>query len=375
MKICVYAIAKNELKYLDRWLDSMSEADYITVLDTGSTDGTLEFLQKDPRVTRVEQKIIDPWRFDVARNESMKLVPEDADVLVCTDPDEYFEPGWAQVLRDNWTPKITRCHYTYAWSHNDLGEPQDVFIYDKIHTRDYHWIFPVHEVLYPNRMGEEGFVEEVLDAGTNIYLHHTQDKSKDRTSYFDLLKLSMEENPTESHSRMLLAREYLVKEDYDNALIEYKKCLDMPDINKPERRLVLLETIGRIGDIYRVQGDYNNAILYYNKFLELDKTHREPYFCLAELYNQIGLYGIAKGMVEDGLRNSVQHYDWVERRDNWIAKADDILSVSEFYLGNYDEAIKHAQIAVKHNPNDIRILRNYIAFLEAKYILNNKEEK
>ena len=29
----------------------MSEADYIVVLDTGSTDGTYEKLQQDPRVT------------------------------------------------------------------------------------------------------------------------------------------------------------------------------------------------------------------------------------------------------------------------------------------------------------------------------------
>lgn len=100
-KICVYAIAKNEAANLDRWLDSMSEADYIVVLDTGSTDNTLGLLQSDPRVTKVEQKIIDPWRFDVARNESMKLVPEDANILVCTDPDEYFERGWAKILRDN----------------------------------------------------------------------------------------------------------------------------------------------------------------------------------------------------------------------------------------------------------------------------------
>ena len=31
----------------------------------------------------------------------MELVPEDADILVCTDFDELFEPGWAQILRDN----------------------------------------------------------------------------------------------------------------------------------------------------------------------------------------------------------------------------------------------------------------------------------
>ena len=79
----------------------MSEADYIVILDTGSTDGTYEKLQEDPRVTLVKQQEIKPWRFDVARNESMKLIPDDADILVCTDFDELFEPGWAQFLREN----------------------------------------------------------------------------------------------------------------------------------------------------------------------------------------------------------------------------------------------------------------------------------
>ena len=36
--ICVYAICKNEAKFVDRWMDSMSEADHIVVLDTGSVD-------------------------------------------------------------------------------------------------------------------------------------------------------------------------------------------------------------------------------------------------------------------------------------------------------------------------------------------------
>lgn len=114
-KICIYAICKNELKFVEQWLENMSEADYIVVLDTGSTDGTYEKLQQDPRVTRVEQEIITPWRFDIARNKSMDLIPDDADILVCTDFDELFEPGWAQFLRDNWVPGYhTRCHYKYA---------------------------------------------------------------------------------------------------------------------------------------------------------------------------------------------------------------------------------------------------------------------
>ena len=71
----------------------MSEADYIVVLDTGSTDGTYEKLKEDSRVTVVKQEVITPWRFDIARNKSMELIPEDADILVCTDFDELFEPG------------------------------------------------------------------------------------------------------------------------------------------------------------------------------------------------------------------------------------------------------------------------------------------
>ena len=31
-RICVYAIAKNEEQFVDRWMDAMSEADHIVVL-------------------------------------------------------------------------------------------------------------------------------------------------------------------------------------------------------------------------------------------------------------------------------------------------------------------------------------------------------
>ena len=43
-KIAVYAITKNEEKHVDRWVGSMGEADAIYVLDTFSTDKTVEKL-------------------------------------------------------------------------------------------------------------------------------------------------------------------------------------------------------------------------------------------------------------------------------------------------------------------------------------------
>ena len=96
MKICVYAISKNEEKFVNRFVDSLQDADGIYVLDTGSTDSTVDLLKK--RGVTVKQKIIDPWRFDVARNLSLEMVPDDTDICICMDLDEVIEDGWRERL-------------------------------------------------------------------------------------------------------------------------------------------------------------------------------------------------------------------------------------------------------------------------------------
>ena len=82
-KVCVYAICKNEEKFVKKWVKSMMEVDEIYVLDTGSNDNTVNLLKK--LGVHVKEKIIKPWRFDVARNESLKMVPDDTDICVCTE--------------------------------------------------------------------------------------------------------------------------------------------------------------------------------------------------------------------------------------------------------------------------------------------------
>ena len=370
MKICVYAICKNELKFVDKWLENMSEADYICVLDTGSTDGTYEKLKEDSRVTKVEQKEIKPWRFDVARNESMKLVPEDTDVYVCTDFDELFEKGWAEQIRNNWkVGEYNRGFYTYAWSHSATGEPQDVFKYDKIHTKDFHWIFPVHEVLMIN----EGIEQKGVDFGTNIYLHHYQDLTKERKYYFDLLELSCKENPNDSHTRMLLAREYLLRNDNKKGLEEFLKVLKMPDIDKPNKRLVLLNSLLQVALIYEEEKNFDEAIWYCQEFIKEDPTYREPYFLMGEMYNIMKMYTLAEGIIKIGFEYGKQHYDWVERGNTWLGWGNDLLGVAYFKNGKLDDAKTELESALKHDPNNVRILRNYSACLRA--ILDKQTKK
>lgn len=362
-KICIYAICKNELKFVKQWLDNVQEADYIVVLDTGSTDGTYEALKADPRVTKVKQKVISPWRFDNARNESMKLIPADAEILICTDFDELLSPGWAKVIKDNWQEDTNRMYYDYAWSHNEIGEPTDIFVYDKIHTKDFKWKFPVHEVLWPK---EESFNIRAVNVGRQIFLQHYPDSTKERHYYFDLLELAVKEHPEDSHERMLLAREYLLNGDYDNALENYMAVLNMPDVDAPEKRLVLLESLGRCADIFKIKETYDTAIWYCQEFIKEDWSYREPYLIMAEIYNEMKMPTLAEACVNQALKYGTRKNTWVERANTWVELPDDILSITYYQLNDYDKAIQHVIEALKHKPNDPRLLKNYTVYLEAK---------
>ena len=59
---------------------------------------------------------------------------------------------------------------------------------------------------------------------------------------------------------MLLAREYLINEKLEDALKEYLAVLQMPDVESHDKRLILLESLGRCADIYKALKNYDEAI-------------------------------------------------------------------------------------------------------------------
>lgn len=372
-KLAVYAICKNELKFLNDWVEHVKEADYICVLDTGSTDGTWEELQRwkeeYPDKFIIKQEIITPWRFDVARNKSMELIPEDAEILFCIDFDEKFNKSdWVDIIRSNWKEDTNRGYYNYAWSHNSAGIPSDIFVYDKLHDRNYNWIYPVHEVLWP--LKKDGYTEKSVDLVDKLMLEHFPDDTKSRSFYFDLLKLAVEENPDNPHERMLLAREYIIKGDYETALKEYEATLNMPEIDNPLYRLVLLESLGRVADCYMALENYDEAIWYCQEFIKEDSTYREPYFILGDLYYNMKMYTLAESMYKAGLEYGTRKYNWLERAPVWLGLGYDRLSMCEFQLNKIDNALTNTSKALEYEPDNITLLKRKIELLELKY---NKE--
>lgn len=102
MKVSLSMIVKDEIKLLERCLDSVEGlVDEIVIVDTGSTDGTLEIVKERADIyDQIE------WNgFANARNYSMSLAT--GDLIFILDADEYISDhkGWKvalQMMKDGW---------------------------------------------------------------------------------------------------------------------------------------------------------------------------------------------------------------------------------------------------------------------------------
>jgi glycosyltransferase involved in cell wall biosynthesis len=155
MKVGVYAIARNEEKHIQRWYDSVRDADFVVIGDTGSTDGTVE-KARELGILTIPIKVL-PWRFDDARNAVLASMPSDLDFCISLDLDEVIEKDWKkafQKLEDG----ITRLQYSFAHRVSSTGEVLAESTAEKIHSRNgYRWVNAVHEQLVPYLIEEKKF--------------------------------------------------------------------------------------------------------------------------------------------------------------------------------------------------------------------------
>jgi glycosyltransferase involved in cell wall biosynthesis len=345
MKVAVYTIALNESQFIERWAKSAGDADYLFVLDTGSTDGSLDILRKIDVPHR--QATIRPWRFDIARNTALSLLPEDIDYCIALDMDEVLLPGWRKELENAHKAGLTRPRYQYTWSWVDeeKGVPGLQYGGDKIHARfGYRWKHPVHEVVVPDRIEEkQGWV--------GLEIHHHPDSEKSRSQYMPLLELAVREDPSDDRNTYYYARELFFHRKYKEAKQEFLRHLSLPRATWKPERAASMRYIAKCSEDSEKE-------LWFKKAIEEAPDRREARVDLAEYYYLNKMWQECFDACEETLKITSKPLEYLVEARAWGGLPHDYMAISAYYIGKKDVALKHGKLALKLNPGDPRLQKN-----------------
>lgn len=350
-KIAVYTIALNELQHCERWANSVADADYRIVLDTGSTDGTVEKLRELGVTVHVQR--ISPWRFDVARNAALTMVPVDADICVSMDMDEFMETGWRAKVEAAWTDNTTRLAYTYVFDHKQEG-PNDGFYSDKIHARDgYEWRRPVHETVYAN------LPREVVANDPSIIMNQIQDRTKTtRSNYLPLLKMAHDEDRNDSQIAFWYGRELMYKGESAEAAVVLKRYLELPTSTWNAEKSEALIYLSRL--------EPDNGWAHLNEASVIAPTRREVWLEIANhCYAKQDWVNLLWASL-NGLARSHNQGSYLDRLDSWGPQLADLGSLAAYHLGWVNKAVELVKAALLLDPNNDRLKSNLQFMQKAK---------
>lgn len=342
LKICVYAISKNEEMFVERFCQSAKDADLILIADTGSTDKTVRLAKKHG--AKVENIRIAPWRFDDARNAALALIPSDIDICVSLDLDEELQPGWREEIEKVWKLDTTRLRYGFDWGAGII------FHYEKIHARTgYRWVHPCHEYPVPYLITENYAHTDML------MVIHKPDPTKSRGQYLHLLEMSVKEDPIDPRNAFYYARELSFHSKWQEAINECERYLALPGATWANERCYAYRVMARC---YNELGDWEGAIKAARMGVIEAPYTREPWCEIAKLTYQRHQWAECYGAAKSAL--AIEQREWVYTVDPdvWGSMPHDYASIAAWHLGMKEEAIKHIKLAIDLNPNDERLKSN-----------------
>jgi glycosyltransferase involved in cell wall biosynthesis len=180
MNFSICLIAKNESKTLPRMIASLKEyqekGGEIFVLDTGSTDGTVQIARDlGCKVEEVGEKFVTVIDEELAKKLNDHFIVEDEkpivevgqklfdyasarnyiadfasnDFLWTPDCDEVFTKFDIDKIEEAIAePGVDLLEYNFVFSHDQFGNEVIKFLHSKMYNRKiYHWVGVVHEVL------------------------------------------------------------------------------------------------------------------------------------------------------------------------------------------------------------------------------------
>lgn len=348
--VSVYGICKNEIKSVENYINSFIEADYLCLLDTGSTDGTWEYLQeatkKYPNLIIKQEEVI-PWRFDKARNISMTLVPEETTMYFMADLDEVIkEKGWCEKVRYSWSPTFDRGMYTYNRDVNAddivVRAIQEYRIHSKAWT---HWVNVVHEAIATDSGRKQFYIETCTPLDIVVWHYPTKEGA---TNYMELCELDLKEHPDDWVMHLQLAIEYDLRNQHDRAdqhygFLIHNEATDLQDFE-------FARCFYGIGANALRAENSTKAKRYFSEGRLIAPGFIDNYLAEAEICYNEGNYDKAIDLCIRGFENC-DVAPWCGVFDAHSFYPYWLLGMSYYFKGDKPQALAYIQIAITKNTD------------------------
>ncbi len=347
LSLCM--IVKNEQNFIEDCLESVKDVvDQIIIIDTGSTDNTLE-LAKKYKVDIHHFKWCDD--FSKARNESIKYAT--SDWVLWLDADERLSASSSRQLLNELTT-------------GDKPVIYQVQINNKTSDAASAYLSTAYRI-FKNRCGIafKGRIHEQLAHDPNfpkpevrrskIIIEHLGydiegDLKSDKNSRnLKLLQKMVEENPNDGYARFTLGQQYNLNSKFEMAIIHLDKAKQLRQFDKP----MTASLLNVLAESHFKQGDYLSAKENARQSVELIEEQVGGYYMLYRIAEKNSLFDEGIKAVNMMLENCI-----LLQKKGWQISTDVIIE---------EEKLTYAKAMLEEKKGDLSAAFNSL------YSLINKK--
>jgi glycosyltransferase involved in cell wall biosynthesis len=219
LTIALAVMAKNEEEYIGRCIDSCVGVDYVAVLDTGSSDKTIEVAASRGAVVSNYQ-----WNDDygAARTASLRLVPAWVDWIISMDADEVMGEGGVEVIASSLSKLGDEYNVVQLLLKSDSHPISHWFERIMRNKPGIGYSYPIDECYVAKTSTEKvARIVEAIITYTDRTSNNPEKNTKNLSIVADFLRL----NPGDERMQYVAGRRYFAEGDVPSAIYWLERYL------------------------------------------------------------------------------------------------------------------------------------------------------
>jgi len=348
LNLCIM-VKNGGLQFEDMLLKNINFIDRWTILDTGSTDGTIDTINKVLVGKKKGNLYQEPFiNFRDSRNRLLELAGQDCKFIVMLDDTYVIEGDLRKFLNEVRGDQVATSFTLYIKSDDTIYGSNRIIKSDS----GLKYVHRIHEVITDKNNINIVIPKEVSTIDDRRF-DYMEKRTTDRKQLdLKLLFEEVEENPHDPRAYYYLAQTYNLLEDYEKAYYYFLKRAEFSNSGFIQERVDALFEAARTAN-FKLNKPWEECLDLYEKCYKADESRPEALYFIGVHYylknNFNKAFGYFKKAFEIGFPLHCQYSLKPTLSYHFLPK---FLCKICYELNEYDIGLKAAELFLKNNlPN------------------------